>query len=104
GPGRDIAWNCLMSVVAIVYSVTMHARSGQTVGKRALSVILLNVGESRVPTWREAVLRDIGEIAPAAVLAGFVAAAMVNGDYELDPAKYAVLVGSLNIVTGAWTL
>jgi uncharacterized RDD family membrane protein YckC len=102
--GLTIGWTCAVSVVSIAYSVVMHARWGQTIGKRALSVILLNAGENRIPTWREAALRDIGQIGPTAILGGFVVAALLNGDYRLEPDRYVGLMGSLKVMNGAWTL
>jgi len=52
-----IAFNC-----AWVYSVLMHWRYGQTVGKRYMGVTVLDVSEKHLPTFRQAFLRDIGNI------------------------------------------
>jgi uncharacterized RDD family membrane protein YckC len=48
--------------VPILYSVLLHARYGQTWGKMAVGVTVMNLDESQLPTLRQAVLRDIGEI------------------------------------------
>jgi uncharacterized RDD family membrane protein YckC len=41
-----------------VYTIWMHGRYGQTVGKKALNIILLNVEETRVINYKEALLRE----------------------------------------------
>ena len=43
-----------------LYSVVLHARFGQTVGKRLLRVKVLDVHEQQIPTFPQALLRDIG--------------------------------------------
>jgi uncharacterized RDD family membrane protein YckC len=45
-----------------IYSVLLHARFGQTIGKMASGVRVLDVSESRLPTFRQALLRDIGPV------------------------------------------
>lgn len=44
----------------IAYSVFLHGRFGQTFGKMAMSIKVLHKDEERLPTYREALLRDIG--------------------------------------------
>ena len=61
--------------VPIAYSVILHARYGQTIGKSAVGVRVMDVGESRLPSVRQAILRDVGEIAPN--LALFLLASLV---------------------------
>lgn len=52
----------LISFLSISYSVGLHAAFGQTFGKMAMSIKVLNLGEERIPTLREALLRDSGHI------------------------------------------
>lgn len=63
----------LTSGVGFLYSVLMHARFGQTVGKMVTGVKVLDLTESRIPTLRQAFRRDIGwivlEVASLMVLA-----------------------------------
>lgn len=68
--------------IPVAYSVILHARYGQTLGKRARSVRVLDVSESRLPTWRQAVLRDIGEILFNAAAIVLVVAAVLGGAYS----------------------
>jgi uncharacterized RDD family membrane protein YckC len=57
-----ILWGCFSFSIGPVYSVMMHARFGQTVGKMVEGVKVLNLDEDRLPSIRQAFLRDIGDI------------------------------------------
>ena len=58
----SIAWYVIESVLFLGYGIWMHARFGQTVGKMAAGVIVVDVSEMRLLSFRQAVLRDIGVI------------------------------------------
>jgi uncharacterized RDD family membrane protein YckC len=45
-----------------VYSVSLHALRGQTIGKKAQHVKVMDVSEERIPSLRQAIVRDIGGI------------------------------------------
>ena len=47
-----------------IYSVLLHARYGKTLGKMVAKVTVLDRSEERLPTLRQAVLRDIGYLVP----------------------------------------
>ena len=57
-----ISWSIILSLTPIVYSVWMHRRFGQTIGKMATGVIVLDVSEERKMTLRQSWMRDIGWI------------------------------------------
>ena|SRR5947209_1191195 len=57
-----IAWAAISYSAYWLYSVLLHARYGQTLGKRAAHVKVLDLSEERIPTLRQAVLRDSGYI------------------------------------------
>ena len=60
--GRPIAvlaiWGVVSYVSYSVYSVLMHARYGQTLGKMVTKVKVLNDAETEVPGMKRAILRD----------------------------------------------
>ena len=62
-----ICWSIFATSAYYVYSVWMHARYGQTLGKKWLGVQVLDVAEGRIPTLWQAFLRDIGDIVPSAL-------------------------------------
>ena len=62
-PGVLIAWAIFSYSAFWVYSVLMHARYGQTLGKKALGVKVLDVSEERIPSLRQAFLRDVVYVA-----------------------------------------
>lgn len=65
----------------LIYRVLMHGWRGQTLGKMACGVVVLDVSE-RPLSWRQAVLRDIFGIVSAAV---FVIVEWRNLARGLDP-------------------
>jgi uncharacterized RDD family membrane protein YckC len=57
-----IVWSTISYSVSWLYSVLLHARYGQTLGKMAAQVKVLDISEERIPTLRQAFIRDIGYI------------------------------------------
>jgi uncharacterized RDD family membrane protein YckC len=63
GPTILISWAIVSYSAFWLYSVSLHARYGQTLGKRAMHVKVMDVSEERIPSLRQAFLRDVGYIA-----------------------------------------
>lgn len=61
-PERPLAvlacWGVISTMSYSVYSVLMHAKYGQTLGKMVAKVKVLDYGESEVPGLKRALLRD----------------------------------------------
>ncbi len=57
-----VSWAIISYSAFWLYSVSLHACYGQTLGKRAMHVKVLDVGEDRIPSIRQALIRDIGYI------------------------------------------
>jgi len=57
-----ITWAFISYTAYWLYSVLLHARSGQTLGKMAMKIRVLDISEERTPTLQQAFLRDIGYI------------------------------------------
>jgi uncharacterized RDD family membrane protein YckC len=57
-----LGWGFVSYSAYWLYSVLLHARFGQTLGKMAMGVKVLDLSETRIPTFKQAVLRDIGYI------------------------------------------
>lgn len=55
-----IGWAAVSYSSYWLYSVLLHARYGQTVGKRLLGVKVMDLEERHTPTLSQAFLRDIG--------------------------------------------
>jgi uncharacterized RDD family membrane protein YckC len=62
GPTILIAWAIVSYTSYWLYSVLLHARYGQTVGKRAMGVKVMDVSETKIPSVAQASLRDVGYI------------------------------------------
>jgi uncharacterized RDD family membrane protein YckC len=60
-----IAWAGFSYSANWAYSVTLHAYRGQTIGKKAQEVKVMDVSEERIPSLRQALLRDVGSIVPS---------------------------------------
>jgi uncharacterized RDD family membrane protein YckC len=63
GPIILISWAIVSYSSYWLYSVSLHARYGQTLGKRAMHVKVMDVSEERIPSLGQAFLRDVGYIA-----------------------------------------
>jgi len=63
GPIILISWAIVSYSAYWLYSVSLHARYGQTLGKKAMHVKVMDVSEERIPSWGQAFLRDVGYIA-----------------------------------------
>src|SRR5208283_1991020 len=63
GPKILISWAIFSYSAYWLYSVLLHARYGQTVGKRAMHVKVMDVSEERIPSLKQAFLRDAVYIA-----------------------------------------
>jgi uncharacterized RDD family membrane protein YckC len=65
-PGRSplvlVSWAIFFNSTVWAYSIIMHARFGQTVGKMVMHVKVWDVSESRLPSLKQAFLRDIGTV------------------------------------------
>src|SRR5882672_3608986 len=62
GPGILVAWAIFSYSIYWLYSVLLHARYDQTVGKRVMHVKVMDVSEERIPSLAQAFLRDAGYI------------------------------------------
>ncbi|WP_207496764.1 RDD family protein [Aridibaculum aurantiacum] len=55
----EFAWNAFLIFASSLYVTILHYKFGQTVGKWVVGIQVLDVGETRKLTLRQAVLRDI---------------------------------------------
>jgi uncharacterized RDD family membrane protein YckC len=62
--GGALLVNVPFTLVAPVYQIWFHARSGQTIGKRVANIRVLDVSGGRI-SWRAALLRSSVDIALA---------------------------------------
>ena len=62
GPFVLIVWGVISYSMYWVYSVWLHARYGQTLGKMATGCRVLDLSEERTPSLRQAFIRDSGYI------------------------------------------
>ena len=60
-----ILWALISYPAYWIYEVTLHAYRGQTVGKRSQKVKVMDLSELRIPSWRQALLREIGTVVPS---------------------------------------
>lgn len=56
-PAILVPWSVLVAFSFLAYSIGLHARSGQTVGKRAMGIRVLSLDETPL-TLRQAIRRD----------------------------------------------
>jgi uncharacterized RDD family membrane protein YckC len=54
------SWTLFATFAPILYSIILHYKYGQTVGKWAFAIKVLHISEKRTLTLKESILRDIG--------------------------------------------
>ena len=77
-----LAWATVSYSSYWLYSVLLHARYGQTVGKRLLGVKVLDVEELHTPSLRQAFLRDIGIVILNTLSLFYLAYLVLTSSYE----------------------
>jgi uncharacterized RDD family membrane protein YckC len=65
------AWLIIYTFSRPVYTIAMHSNCGQTIGKKAMGVILLNVDETATISFRQSVLREFPALIILAVFTLF---------------------------------
>jgi len=66
-----ICWVTLYFLVLRGYKVVLHARFGQTAGKAVTRIRVMNIAEDRLPSIKQAFLREIGSIILSACTLGY---------------------------------
>jgi uncharacterized RDD family membrane protein YckC len=107
-PDRDrivlIIWSIFTYTIYWLYSVLLHARYGQTFGKMATGVKVLDVSEERIPTLRQSFLRDIGYIVPNILSLCYLIYQVVTNQYFSD-SEVTTLPGDILALVGlGWFL
>lgn len=94
-------WIPLSSLVFPIYSITMNAKFGQTLGKMWMKVKVADVSEAASITLRQAILRDAPQLIfnSAAIVIGIVALSRDEKSLEM---MYAY--GVFNMTAGLWSL
>ncbi len=76
-----IIWSIISYSVYWLYSVLLHAYCGQTLGKMATGVKVLDISEERIPTLRQAFMRDIGYIVLNTLSLAYLINLVASGRY-----------------------
>ena len=107
-PDDGIALFLIWSAIAYssywLYSVLLHARYGQTLGKRAMGVKVLDVSESRIPTLSQAFLRDASYIVVNTVTLVYLFYLVLRGEYTQVALAQSAPARIMNWVGLGWFL
>lgn len=103
-PAVLIVWSILRATSLWLYSILLHARYGQTLGKMAVGVKVLDLGEQRTPTLRQAFLRDIGSIILSTVALGYMIYLAITGQDLTEAARSTPILRILGGAILGWSL
>jgi uncharacterized RDD family membrane protein YckC len=81
GVALFLIWTTIGYSSAWIYTVVLHARYGQTLGKRIMGVKVLDVSESRIPTLSQALVRDSVYIVLNTFTLAYLFVLVMRGDY-----------------------
>lgn len=93
-PWVIVSWAAFAYSSYWLYSVLLHAQFGQTVGKKLLRIKVLDVHEQRIPTLRQALLRDIGLVVLNTASLAYLVYLVHAGAYERG-AEYSSTPGQV---------
>ncbi len=96
-----IVWSLVHSLGPIAYSVLMHARFGQTLGKMAMGVVVLDISETKIVNLRQSCLRDIGLIIPE--LIGIIYW-LANSIFKFGGDPSQIFLGVFGLTSLIWML
>lgn len=85
-----------------IYNVIMISRYGQTLGKMALNIRVMNVAEDRIPSLRQAILRDIGYIFAAVCGMVYSLYLVALHRYSLQMESDNLFLSVINWIMQAW--
>lgn len=93
-----VLWQIFYIFSRPAYTILMHGKYGQTVGKKAMGVILLNIDETRIINYRQAILRESPEL--IVLLAYMIFKINYLLGHDLTPAATTLLMilGSANTI------
>jgi uncharacterized RDD family membrane protein YckC len=104
GVALFLIWSAIVYSSAWLYTVLLHARYGQTLGKRAMGVKVLDVSESRIPTLSQAFLRDSVYIVLNTVTFVYLVVLVLRGDYTAVALTESAPARVLNWISMGWFL
>ncbi len=104
GAAIILIWGTLSHVCYWLYSVLLHARYGQTLGKMMAGIKVLGLSEERIPTLRQAFLRDAGYIVLNCASLAYLFHLVLSGRYSRDAAMTGQPAHILGIAGLAWVV
>jgi len=93
-----------MELVVLAYSIGMHARYGQTLGKMATGVKVLDVTESRDLSLRQAIVRDIVPLLVAATSTVYLLTLGAMPEVAETGGTAAVAQYAVGVVVPVWVI
>jgi uncharacterized RDD family membrane protein YckC len=104
GVALFLIWSTIGYSSYWLYTVLLHARYGQTLGKRVMGVKVLDVSESRIPTFAQAFLRDSVYIALNTFTLAYLFFLVLNGEYTANALNQSSPARIMNWVGWGWFL
>lgn len=99
-----LIWSAIAYSSGWLYTVLLHARYGQTLGKRAVGVQVLDVSETRIPTLLQAFLRDSVYIVLNTITLACLFVIVIRGNYTAFALEDSVPGHILNWIGLGWFL
>ena len=84
GPAVILAWGVVSYNVYWLYAVILHSRTGQTVGKRVAGITVMDLSEARLPTFRQAFLREAAYVVVNWASLAYLFSLVLSGRYTRE--------------------
>jgi uncharacterized RDD family membrane protein YckC len=93
-----ILWQIFYIFSRPAYTILMHGKYGQTVGKKAMGLILLNIDETRIINYRQAIRRESPELIALLASMIFQINYLLGNNFSPAASTLFLVVGSANTI------
>ena len=86
----------LFTLIPVIYAILLHAKYGQTLGKKVMKVKVLDISEKPI-TFTQAVIRSLPQMFPA-----FAGASLINISTRANPDYDVIQIAVIIITAVSW--
>lgn len=101
-PKLAIVWNIIISLIPVVYTIWLHTVYGQTLGKMAMKVKVLDISEDPI-TFTQAVIRSLPQMLPVFLTASELINQMQSSAINLfSKEQFQIMYMGIYFLYGVW--
>lgn len=103
-PKTAFVFSTIISAIPVIYTISMHTFYGQTVGKMALRLKVINLSERPI-TFTQAVIRSLPQMLPVFIAASIATNRMFyQTENEFTNDLFGITVGTAYVLYIVWSI